>query len=54
MSGTSTPDGNLGVSETDPSSIPEDPSADQEGPSQIKIYLEGPNGEQKVMIIEYQ
>jgi hypothetical protein len=27
---------------------------DQEGPSQIKIYLEGPNGEQKVMIIEYQ
>jgi len=42
------------LSETDPSSIPEDPSADQEGPSQIKIYLEGPNGEQKVMIIEYQ
>ena len=54
MSGTSTPDGNLGVNETDPSTIPEDPSADQEGPSQIKIYLEGPNGEQKVMIIEYQ
>ena len=54
MSGISTPDGNLGVNETDPSSIPEDPSADQEGPSQIKIYLEGPNGEQKVMIIEYQ
>ena len=54
MSGTSTPDGNLGVNETDPSSIPQDPSADQEGPSQMKIYLEGPNGEQKVMIIEYQ
>ena len=54
MSGTSTPDGNLGVNETDPSTIPEDPSTDQEGPSQIKIYLEGPNGEQKVMIIEYQ
>ncbi|SVA21866.1 uncharacterized protein METZ01_LOCUS74720, partial [marine metagenome] len=54
MSGISTPDGNLGVNETDPSSIPEDPSDDQEGPSQIKIYLEGPNGEQKVMIIEYQ
>jgi hypothetical protein len=54
MSGISTPDGNLGVNETDPSSIPEDPSADQEGPSQIKIYLEGPNGDQKVMIIEYQ
>ena len=54
MSGISTPDGNLGVNETNPSSIPEDPSADQEGPSQIKIYLEGPNGDQKVMIIEYQ
>ena len=54
MSGISTPDGNLGVNETDPSSIPEDPSDNQEGPSQIKIYLEGPNGEQKVMIIEYQ
>ena len=54
MSGISTPDGNLGVSETDPSSIPEDPSDDQEGPSQIRIYLEGPNGEQKVMVIEYQ
>ncbi len=54
MSGISTPNGNLSVNETDPSSIPEDPSATQEGPSQIKIYLEGPNGEQKVMIIEYQ
>ena len=54
MSCISIPDGTLELSETDPSSIPEDPSADQEGPSQIKIYLEGPNGEQKVMIIEYQ
>ena len=54
MSGLSTPDGNVGLTETDPSSIPEDPSDDIEGPSQVKIYLEGPNGEQKVMIIEYQ
>jgi hypothetical protein len=54
MSGTSTPDGNLGVSETDPGSIPDDPSDEAEGPSEIRIYLEGPNGEQKVMVIEYQ
>ena len=54
MSGLSTPDGNVGLTETDPSSIPDDPSDEVEGPSQVKIYLEGPNGEQKVMIIEYQ
>ena len=54
MSGISTLDGNLGLEETDQSSIPDDPSEDIEGPSQIKIYLEGPNGEQRVMIIEYQ
>ena len=55
MTGNSTPDGQIGVSETDVSSIPEDPSDEsQEGPSQVKIYLEGPNGEQKVFIIEYQ
>ena len=54
MSGLSTPDGNIGLTETDPSSIPDDPSDEIEGPSQVKIYLEGPNGEQKVMIIEYQ
>ena len=54
MSGLSTPDGNVGLTETDPSSIPDDPSDEIEGPSEVKIYLEGPNGEQKVMIIEYQ
>ena len=55
MTGNSTPDGQIGISETDASSIPEDPSDDsQEGPSQVKIYLEGPNGEQKVFIIDYQ
>ena len=54
MSGLSTPGGNVGLTETDPSSIPDDPSDEIEGPSQVKIYLEGPNGEQKVMIIEYQ
>jgi len=54
MSGISTPDGNIGLEETDQSSIPDDPSDESDGPSQIKIYLEGPNGEQRVMIIEYQ
>ena len=55
MTGNSTPDGQIGISETDVSSIPKDPTDDsQEGPSQVKIYLEGPNGEQKVFIIDYQ
>ena len=54
MSGISTPDGNIGLEVTDESSIPDDPSVETDGVSQIKIYLEGPNGEQRVMIIEYQ
>ena len=54
MTGNSTPDGQVVASETDPESIPEDPDAAQEGPSGMRIYLEGPNGEQKVLIIEYQ
>ena len=54
MSGISTPDGNIELEVTDQSSIPDDPSEETNGPSQIKIYLEGPNGEQSVMVIEYQ
>ena len=55
MTGISSPDGQVGISETDLASIPEDPSDDSEdGPSQLKIYLEGPNGEQRAFIIEYQ
>jgi len=54
MSGISTPDGNIGLEVTDQSSIPDDPSIETNGPSQIKIYLEGPNGEQRAMVIEYQ
>ena len=54
MTGSSTQDGQVVASETDPESIPEDPDAAQEGPSVMRIYLEGPNGEQKVLIIEYQ
>ncbi len=55
MTGISTPDGQVGVSETDVANIPEDlDEGSEEGPSQLKIYFEGPNGEQKVFIIDYQ
>ena len=55
MSGISTPDGEIGIEETVASSIPNDPSdASEDGPSQFKIYFEGPNGTQKIMVIEYQ
>ena len=53
-SGTSTPDGDVDVEETEESSIPEDPTDQDEQQAEIKIYFEGPNGEQKVMIIEYE
>ena len=53
-SGSSTPDGDIDIEETEESSIPEDPTDQDEQQAEIKIYLEGPNGEQKVMIIEYQ
>ena len=53
-SGTSTPNGNVGVQETEQSSIPEDPPDHDEQQYEVKIYFEGPNGEIKVMIIEYQ
>jgi len=55
MSGISTPDGEIGIEETVASSIPNDPSdSSEDGPSQFKIYFEGPNGTQKIMVIEYQ
>ena len=55
MTGVSTPDGQVGITETDVATIPEDPDdSSVENPSQLKIYLEGPNGEQKVFIIDYQ
>ena len=53
-SGLSTPDGNVDVEETEESSIPGDPTDQDEQQAEIKIYFEGPNGEQKVMIIEYE
>jgi hypothetical protein len=54
MEGSSTPDGQIATSEINPATTPEDPDAAQEGPSVMRIYLDGPNGEQKVLIIEYQ
>lgn len=54
MSGLSTPDGDLSLEETVDSTIPDDPSTDSENTSEIKIFMEGPNGQQKVIIIEYQ
>ena len=54
MSGSSTPDGDVDIDETEESSIPEDPTDEDVQQSEIKIYFEGPNGEQKVIIIEYQ
>ena len=54
MSGLSTPDGDISLEETVDSTIPEDPSTDSESTSEIKIFMEGPNGQQKVIIIEYQ
>ena len=53
-SGSSTPDGDVDVEETEESSIPEDPTDQDVQQAEIKIYFEGPNGEQKVMIIEYE
>ena len=53
-SGSSTPDGEVDVEETEESSVPEDPTDQDEQQAEIKIYFEGPNGEQKVMIIEYE
>jgi len=53
-SGSSTPDGDVDIEETEESSVPEDPTDQDEQQAEIKIYFEGPNGEQKVMIIEYQ
>ena len=54
MTGSSTPDGQVSAAEKDTNSVPSDPSAAQEGPSQVRIYLEGPDGTQKVLVIEYQ
>ena len=41
-SGSSTPDGDVDVEETEESSIPEDPTDQDEQQAEIKIYFEGP------------
>ena len=52
--GASTLDGQVAVNETDPNLIPTDPTDSGESASQVRIYLDGPNGAQKVLIIDYQ
>ncbi len=54
MSGLSMPDGNLEIIQSDESSIPSDPTERDNTSSNIKIFLEGMNGEQKILIIQYQ
>ena len=54
MTCISMPDGTLSLEETDPNSVPDDPSDEEGSSSQIKVYLEGPNGEQNILIIDYQ
>lgn len=55
FTGFSTLDGSVNTVETDPSTIPEDPDETEEGGvSKLKIFLEGPDGTEKTIIIEYQ
>ena len=54
MTCTLLPDGTFDLTETDASNIPDDPTDEQEGPSQVRVYLDGPNGEQRVIVIDYQ
>ena len=51
--GTSTPDGQVNIDETNTSNIPIDPEDDESEESQIRIYFEVPNGEQKSFLINY-
>lgn len=52
--GTSTPDGQVNVENTDPSNLPSDPDDTDSEESHIRIYFEGPNGEQKSLLINYR
>ncbi len=53
--GNSTIDGAVNDSETDEATIPDDPDeAEVESGSELRIYLEGPDGTQKVILIQYQ
>ena len=52
--GTSTPDGSVETSETNPDNIPLDPDEGGTPSNQIEIELEGPDGEIKTLLIDIQ
>lgn len=54
MTGTSSTDGSVETSETNPDNIPDDPDSDIPTGTQIEIELEGPDGEIKTLIIDIQ
>ncbi len=55
LTGNSTIDGALNVSETNESSIPADPSETEvQSGSELKIYLDKPDGTQKIIVIQYE
>ena len=52
--GFSLPNGELSVATTDPATIPEDPSeVEEETGNELRIYFEGPDGEEKSILIRY-
>ena len=52
--GTSSTDGSVETSETNPSDIPTDPDEDDATSNQIEIEMEGPDGEIKTLLIDIQ
>ena len=52
--GTSTPDGSVETSETNPDNIPVDPDEGGTSTNQIEIEFEGPDGEIKTLLIDIQ
>lgn len=54
MTGTSSMDGSVEISETNPDDIPDDPDSVSPAGTQIEIELEGPDGEIKTLLIDIQ
>ena len=52
--GTSSTDGSVETSETNPDDIPSDPDEDDATSNQIEIEMEGPDGEIKTLLIDIQ
>ena len=52
--GTSSTDGTVETSETNPDDIPSDPDEDDATSNQIEIEMEGPDGEIKTLLIDIQ